>query len=102
MAQITDPEAIRFVNEVIRPLCEERRSHDVRINALAVQWFLGMNTVFATGTDTVEDGREAEGVSRLTASDVTNAVSQLIKIATGQAAADNTEILQKPCVRQLP
>jgi hypothetical protein len=52
--------------------------------------------------DTVEDGREAEGVSRLTAGDVTNAVSQLIKTATGESGAWNSEIIQKPCVRLLP
>jgi len=102
MAQITDPEAIRFVNEVVRPLCEERRAHDVRVNALQTVWFGGLNAFFSAGTDTVEDGREAEGVSRLTAQQVTDAVGQLIKIAAGQSAADNTEIIQKPCVRQLP
>jgi hypothetical protein len=102
MAAISNPNAIDFVNEVIRPLCEEARSLQVRLNALRTQWYAGQNTVFAQAADTVEDGREVEGVSRLTAGDVTNAVSQLIKTATGEAGAWNSEIVQKPCVRLLP
>lgn len=96
MAQITDAEAIRFCNEVVRPLCEELRALRVRIVAAQTQWFLGLNTVFAAPADTVEDGRAAEGVSRLTAADVTNAVAQLL------AVDPNAQIIQKPCVRQLP
>lgn len=96
MAQITNPEHIRFVNEVVRPLCEEARAFRARVAALSTQWFLGTNNAFAAPADTVEDGREAEGVSRLTANDVTNAVAQLLDFAP------NAEIIQKPCVRMLP
>jgi hypothetical protein len=96
VAQIANPEAVRFVNEVVRPLCEEARAFRVRVAALSTEWFLGKNNVFAAAGDTVEDGREAEGVSRLTAGDVTNAVAQLL------AFEPNTEIVQKPCVRTLP
>lgn len=102
MAQITDPEAIRFVNEAVRPLCEEARALKIRVNALRTAWYGGLAAVFAGEADTVEDGREAEGVSRLTGADVTNAVGQLIKVATGEASEFNSEVIQKPCVRQLP
>lgn len=102
MAQVTDPEAIRFVNESIRTTCEAARALRVKLDAMRTLWYGGMNTKFANASDTVEDGREAEGVSRLTAGDVTNAVAQLIKTATGEASEWNTEIIQKPCVQQLP
>lgn len=96
MPQITNPEAIQFVNTALRPLCEEARILAVRIAAAQTQWFLGTNAAFAAGADTVEDGRDAEGISRLTGADVTNAMSQLLGISL------NAEIIQKPCVRQLP
>lgn len=96
MAQINNPEAIRFVNEVLRPLCEEARAFRIRIAALSTEWFLGKNDLFAVPVDTVEDGRRTEGISRLTAGDVTNAVAQLLNWNP------NSEIIQKPCVRKLP
>jgi len=97
MADITNPEAIRFVNEVIRPMCEEARKLDVNRNALSTAWFSGINLIIGNSAgDAIADGRENEGVSRLTAADVTNAVSQLLGISL------NSEIIQKPCVRMLP
>lgn len=96
MAQITNPEAIRFVNETIRPLCEDARLLQLKINALSTLWFLGINASFSGNADTVEDGRDANGVSRLTGADVTNAVSQLLGVSL------NSQIIQKPCVRQIP
>ncbi|CAN0063983.1 unnamed protein product [Phaeothamnion confervicola] len=96
MAQITDAEAIRFANEVLRPLCEEARALAARCVALSTVWFGGINATFAGATDTLEDGRAAQGVSRLTGADVTNAVAQLLGIDL------NAEIIQKPCVRQVP
>lgn len=102
MAQITNAAAIKFVNEVVRPLAEEARALSIRLGAMRTAWYGGMNTVFANAVDTVEDGRSAEGVSRLTAGDVTNLVAQLIAVAPGEQRAFNSEIIQKPCVRILP
>lgn len=103
MADITNPEAIRFVNEVIRPLCEQARNLKVDLGAMRTAWYGGLNTVIGSSSgDAIADGREAEGVSRLTAADVTNAVSQLLKTAPGEVGEWNAEIIQKPCVRILP
>lgn len=99
---ITDPEAVRFVNEVVRPLCEEARGLKVRLSSLRTLWYGGLDTKFSKGDDAIADGRENEGVSRLTAQDVTNAVAQILKTAPGESGAWNDEIIQKPCVRQLP
>ncbi len=96
MAQITNPEAVRFCNEVLRPLCEELRGLKVRIDAAEIAWNGGINNHFAAPADTVEDGREAEGVSRLTALMVSQAYGEL------NAVNPNAEIIQRPCVRQLP
>jgi hypothetical protein len=99
---INDPEAIRFVNEVLRPLCEEARGLNIRLGALRTLWYGGLDAKFSKSEELVEDGRESEGVSRLTANDVTNAVAQILKTAPGESGAWNEEIIQKPCVRQLP
>jgi hypothetical protein len=96
VAQITNPEAIRFVNEVVRPLCEELRGFAVRKAAAETLWNSGLNAHFANNADTVEDGREGEGVSRLTALQVSQAVGEIFGVDP------NAEIVAKPCVRQLP
>jgi len=98
MAQITNPEAIRFVNEQIRPLCERARALKAEIAAMQTNWYGGLNGEFDGngGADTVEDGREAEGVSRLIGGEVTNAVAQLFAVLDL-----NAEIIAKPCVRAL-
>jgi hypothetical protein len=100
MADITNPEAILFSNEVIRPLAEKMRGLKAEIDAATVQWFGGLDAVI-TGGDTLQDGREDEGVSRLTGSDIVNLITQMITYQTqlDQAGVDN--IVQKPCVRTL-
>lgn len=94
---MNNPEAIRFANEVVRPLCEEARGLEVRLGALATSWNGGLSAVFGADTNAaVEDGRDAEGVSRLTCFNVIQAVEQLLGVTL------NAEIIQKPCVRVLP
>lgn len=94
---ITSPEAIRFVNEQVRPLCEEARALMARINAMQTLWFSGLNTVFPNDTTAVADNRDADGSSRLTGAHVNSAVGNLISIQT----ASNTQIIEKPCVRAI-
>ena len=97
-------EAIRFSNEVVRPLCEEARAFKVRLDAMKLAWFSGMDSHFNADTgDEVEDGRQdPEAQSLLTCGDVVNAVAQLLKTATGEAGEWHSGIIQKPCVRFLP
>lgn len=96
MANITNPEAIRFVNEQVRPLCERLRALKAEFDALAPRWYGGLNvTISNSANDPIVDNRDAEGVSRLTGADVHNAVAQLL------AVAPNAEIIAKPCVNPL-
>jgi hypothetical protein len=97
MPDVTDPEAIRFVSEQIRPLCEAARALNVRIDAMTTAWFAGLNADFPNDSSAVDDGREDEGVSRLTGANVNSAVGNLIAMK----AASNSEILSLPCVRPL-
>lgn len=96
---MNNPEAIRFVNETVRPLAEKIRALKAELNAARVTWYSGMNANFNKGTELVEDGRDAEGVSRLACDDVINFMSQAIKTAEAEASAWNDQVVSKPCVR---
>lgn len=96
MANINNAEAIRFVNEQVRPLCQEIRALKAKIDALSTVWFSGLNTVITNNAaDPIMDGRNSEGVSRLTGADIHNAVGQFLAITP------NAEIISKPCVHAL-
>jgi len=101
MAEINDAEAIAFVNNYVRPLCEKVRDLKVLLDDTTATWFLGVNPNFANGSDTVEDGREAEGVSRLTAADVTNAITQFQALQTVLDGGGVMNVIRKPTVRQI-
>lgn len=94
---ITNPEAIRFVNEQVRPLCEKARALSVEISAMKTLWFGGLDAQFPNDTTGLDDGRDGQGVSRLTGAQVQLAVGVLIAMLD-QA---NAEIIAKPCVRPL-
>lgn len=98
---MNNPEAIKFVNEVVRPLAEDLRAMKLKLGALRTSWFSGKNALFANTAEPVEDGRERDGVSRLTCGDVTNLVAQALKTAPGESSEWNDQIIEKPCVRTL-
>ncbi len=99
MAEITDAEAIRFVNEQIRPICEKLRDLEPVLRDIQGQWYNGLNTHFGSPNDTVEDGRPA--VSDLMAADVTNVLTQVGTIVTQFAGVGVMDVIRKPCVRGL-
>lgn len=94
---ITNPEAIRFANEQVRPLCEKARALVAEIGAMQTTWFGGLNTSFPNDATALDDARDAQGVSRLTGADVNSAVGILIAMMQ----ASNSQIVAKPCVRAL-
>lgn len=94
---VTDPQAIKFCNEQVRPLAEKLRALRVEIEAAQTDWFAGLNAKFPNDSGAVTDSREAEGVSRLTGADINSFMS----IAIGMLNAGNAEIIAKPCVRSL-
>lgn len=97
MTNIVDPQAIKFCNEQVRPLCEEARALMARIDAMNTSWGAGINAMFPNDASLVADGRDAEGVSRLTGANIQSVVGILLAIKT----ASNTQIISLPCVRAL-
>jgi hypothetical protein len=92
---IDDPQAIKFVNENIRPMCEITEDLVASISTLTTAWFGGLNLLFPNDGTLVDDGREAEGVSRLTGANINSVMGILIAIGN----ASNSEIINKPTVR---
>lgn len=98
MADNVDPEVIKFVNEHVRPLCEFLRADKVRIDNAKVLWNATIkDKIVNLPTEVIADGREAEGISRLTGADVWSAMTTLMTMADQY---DN-QIVEKPTVRPL-
>jgi len=97
---ITNPEAIKFVNEYIRPMCENVRASNARGTDFAIKW-AGLSGDFPNDpNEIVEDGRDAEGVSRLSGADI-QAVAAVFDALLGDLDLTAQSIIQKPCVRPL-
>ena len=96
---ITGPEEIKFVNEYIRPMCENVRFMKARGDDFAIKW-AGLSGGFPNDTSPVEDGRDAEGISRLTGADI-NAVADVFNTLLGDIGATAEAVIAKPCVRPL-
>ena len=102
MAEITCPEAIKFANEQLRPMAERLRDLNALMDALNVIWAGGgVSAYFSEASDTLEDGREAQGVSRLTGADVMNFVSQVQTIIAQFDGVGVMDVINKPCVRAM-
>jgi len=99
MADIINPEAILFSNETIRPLSELARRLYYECKAAVPEWADVASEIPSSG-GTIQDGREAEGVSRLTCDDIRVLTSFLgTYIAAYEAATESAMV--KPCVRRL-
>jgi hypothetical protein len=67
-----------------------------------VSWFGGINSLIPNSAEeAVADGRESEGVSRLTGADVNNLVTQLAAFQAQLSAEGVPTVISKPCVRAL-
>lgn len=98
---VTDPEAIRYVNEVIRPQAEAFRRLKTMIDAALLTWYGGIDLKIPNNSTPIDDGRESEGVSRLVGSDVTNMVTQMSTFQSQLDQAGVSSVISKACVRPL-
>lgn len=103
---ITDPRVIKFVNESLRPLAERTRAVQAEIETSLAAYASEVQALVedAEPGAPLEDGREAEGVSRLTREDLLLAIGLLEGLVTLANAAENEAALaamHKACVRPL-
>ena len=102
MADITSTEVIKFCNEVVRPLSEELRSLDHRVQSALTQWYATISAQVPVDAEAiVQDGREVEGTSRLSGNDVTLLITQIAAYKSLMDGAGVRNVISKPCVRAL-
>jgi hypothetical protein len=98
MADITDPIAIKFCNEVVRPFCEAIRAQHFKTEDASTAWNAGTGALFPNDpTAIVLDGREDEGINPLDGA----LVNQVYGVFLAMDAAYNSELITIPCVRSL-
>lgn len=97
---MNNPLALRFVNEHVRPMAERLRALKAMLDADLQTW-QAVSPHFATAAAAVEDGREAEGVSRMTCGDVTAFINVLTNLNTRFDANGVAATIDLPCVRPL-
>lgn len=102
MADITDPVYLKFVNERLRPMCERLRDIDLEIQDILTAWngWVKQTVTANVASDPVADGRDAEGVTRLTKNDVKVAVDVFVLVeAAISSLATNRDEINYPTVR---
>ena len=92
---ITNPDAIKFCNESLRPIAELARDFIIKATPIIQEW-QQINSEFPNDATEVDDGREAEGISRLTGADV----HALMTIIGNLNFVDTAAAINKPCVRE--
>ena len=99
MADITDPEAVRFCND------EVRRFNDLLVVAYrtAKQIKLdydnkGMGAIFTNNSDVVVDGSATDGRHKVTTFDVNVVLARANEIITDYEASSNTKLNQASAI----
>ena len=99
---ITNPQALAYTKEVVRPVAEKLRGIKAEIDSHMVAWYGGINALIPNDADELlDDGRESEGVSRLTGADINSVIVQLAGIKTALDVEGVAGVISKPCVRAL-
>lgn len=99
---ITDPVAIRFVNEQLRPIAEKMRATKIELKQSFADWQQKVSAnVTADSKEMLEDGREAEGVTRLSGADITAFIEVLTKYNAVGDEIGIDDVINKLCVRPL-
>ena len=94
MADITNPQVIKFTTESIRPMCEKTRAWWHEMLSIETIWFAGMNTLIPNDNSVILEGTD-DGRTPLTGSDVHNIMSILINMKQEY----NDQVIEKGTVR---
>lgn len=71
MPDITNPQAVRFANEVIRPLADAYAQLYFRTQAVAAEWVAqNIGGIIPNTADTIIDGSAQDGRAQITGADV--------------------------------
>lgn len=94
MADITNPEAVRFANEKIRPLADALAQAYYACRALVDEWDSNsLNTVITnTNLDEIIDGARADGRHILTGSDARRIYDRALEFCTDYESTSRTKL----------
>lgn len=110
MATINDPVLVKFANEGVRPMAEQLRLLSINAAWFMTRWNDEVNAIVsgAASTDTLDDGRAAEGLPTLEMNDiqlirnVVNSFDLWYKGTPNAGIATIDNKLAKAVVRTLP
>lgn len=100
---VTDPVAVRFLGEQVRPNAEATRAAFAQLQGFLAEWAADGGARIPQGGGPIEDGRQdPEGVAQVTADEVRAFVAlaeQLAAVAADPSNAAGMAALHKLCVR---
>jgi hypothetical protein len=98
---INDSMVTRYVNETTRPLAEAFRDLYFKCKDAKLAWDGSISALCPVDGGDVEDGRDSEGVSRLTGNDVVGMQVRIADFITAMEQVGVLDVVRKPCVRNL-
>lgn len=102
MADITDPVAITFCNEQLRPLAERLRDSHATLTELKGIWLDGMGDYFTdSAADMIIDDRQTGGVEQISCATIDTVVSAASAALAALDAAGVMAAVRTACVRPL-
>jgi len=93
MADITDPEAVRFSNEKARTLADAAARYYYMAKAFTNEWdATGMGAKIPNAADTIIDGSATDGRSTITGANVNGMKTHVDAMVTDLEASSNTKL----------
>ncbi len=90
---ITDPQAIKFSNETIRPAADQLAQLYANARTVVDQWnALGISALFPNDSTVVVDGSATDGRHAITGQDATNIIVRLTEFVTDYEANANAKL----------
>lgn len=102
MPEISDPIVTRFVNERLRPRCEQIRALLAQMQDDYAEWNGGVSAeVQNDGGYEINDGRDSEGVDRLTGAEAHTIMDRQAELRAVLEATYAMDAILAGCVRPL-
>lgn len=98
---VTDPEAVRFANERIRPAADKLAQAYYFARLVRNEWYANnMGAILPVGGGTIEDGSEGDGRHTLVADDAILLINRLEDLINDYEASGNAKLntVLKPAV----
>ena len=93
MADITDPEAVRFSNEKVRVAADRLARAYYFGKEVVSEWYaVSMASKIPNTTDVIIDGSAVDGRTTITGADVTNLITRLTELITEYEADSNAKL----------